>query len=91
MKVLVRTHPTAVYFVTGKDAQEAREGAGMEGNSDPCFVTDDFGCDGWIWETAEEFEKDWSIGPGMSDPSFESIRVAVLAKHADFRPLNMAV
>lgn len=65
MIIKVRTQPTPIYLLTGNDANEARDVAGDDGTG-PCFVTESFGSDGFTWETAEEFEADWAIGPGAT-------------------------
>lgn len=74
MIIKVRTIPIDVYYLTDDDATEAREVAGDDSGDKPCFVTGSFGYDGFAWETAEEFERDYAIGPGSDDPAFEKFR-----------------
>lgn len=75
MIIKVRTIPIDVFYLTGDDAAEAREVAGDD-SSGPCFVTESFGYDGFIWKTAEDFESDYAVGPGSDDPAFEKFRLS---------------
>lgn len=53
----VRTKPIDVFYVTGDDAEAAREAAG-DGRNGPCFVTAMHGDDGFCWDSCEQFEQD---------------------------------
>jgi hypothetical protein len=45
------------------------------------FVTSDFGHNGFVWDTAEEFESDWQISFGeLTSASPPSGRLAILVK-----------
>ena len=57
MVLLVRNTPIKVYYVTGVDAKLAREVAGDDGDR-PCFTTEEFGYDGFTWDTPGEFESE---------------------------------
>lgn len=55
----VRTTPIDVFYLTGIDAEEAREAAGEAGSA-PCFTTAMMGDDGFTWDTCEQFEADYA-------------------------------
>ena len=59
MKALVRTKPIPIYYVTGYEAGACRYGAYATYSDKPGFVTESFGSDGFVWDTAEEFEQDY--------------------------------
>lgn len=75
MILKVRTHPTNIYYVTGHDAEAAHEAAcDDDEKGTPCFVTASFESDGFAWESPEDFERDWAVGPGCDDASFADFR-----------------
>lgn len=57
MKILVRTQPISIFYVTDNDAEQARATNGA-GGIGPGFVTECLGDDGFVWDTIEEFEAD---------------------------------
>jgi hypothetical protein len=63
--MLVRITPIRVHYLTGQDAVHAREISGYTDRiCEPCFVTDDMGYDGLLWDTAEQFEDDYTMANG---------------------------
>ena len=70
MKIKIRTHPIDIFLLTGDEAKDARAAAYCEDDMAyrycglTAFVTGSFGHDGFVWDTAEEFESDWQMSFG---------------------------
>ena len=71
MKIKIRTHPIDIFLLTGDEAKDARAAAYCEVHGLTAFVTGSFGHDGFVWDTAEEFESDWqmSVASGILSQS----------------------
>ena len=82
MKIRIRTHPIDIFLLTGDEAKDAREAAYCEEvHGGFAFVTGSFGYDGFVWDTAEEFESDWQISFGeLNSESPPSGGVTILVK-----------
>ncbi len=84
-ETLVRTHPIDIYYVTGQQARDVRENAADTARQGPCFCTASFGLDGFSWDTAEEFERDWVASFGSLDkkPADGSLTLLVTDDRCD--------
>ena len=82
MILRIRTHPIDIFLLTGDEAKDARKAADCEEvHGGFAFVTSDFGHNGFVWNTAEEFESDWQISFGeLTSASPPSGRLAILVK-----------
>lgn len=61
MKLLVRTIPIKVFYLTGEDAKAARRKEREDPTGGPCFTTEMLGDDGLVWDTPEQFEADYDL------------------------------
>jgi hypothetical protein len=80
MKLLVRTHPIEVYYLTGEEARSARSiERGSKSTvigSAPCFTTEACGADGLVWDTPQQFEADHAAVFGTVDTDQLIVRIA---------------